>query len=354
MRKMDRRVFALLTTVISLLVLSSGVLGYQIGKGTWSKRNLPERIEAIDVKLVVSSLQPEDGVFEHFDRLSFSGTVYDEKGSPVETASLILTDEDGKPLSPAFLQKASYAFSDVEQGQYTLTVTWLGGETVLNLHITKTQEQLEPALTLQNDGSYQLTTYPSLRTLALNTLVDKGRATLKLADSQPIGFAAYQLWDQETPAHIFSERLGNQGVRTFDGMNVIAPGSNGTFIFAIENPEAYPVEYSITLSHEDENSPRLPVRYRLINDVIPPELAREEDFILGKQWRAAEDTVLPSVWLAPDSARFYTLQWQWDPSDNAVDTAIGTQQGHPVYRLRIYVHQVIDLPQDTQKGYHAP
>lgn len=354
MRKMDRRVLTLLVAVISLLVLSSGVLGYQIGKGTWSGRNLPQRVEPIDAKLVVSSLQPEDGRFEHFDRLSISGTMYDSKGAPIETATISLVDEDGKALSPVFLQKASYAFSDVEQGHYTLTVNWLGGESVLNLHITKTQEQLEPTLTTLTDGGYTLTTYPSLRTLALNILLDKGSATLRLADSAPIGLAAYQMWDQDTPATIFTERLGNHGVRTIDGMNVVAPGSNGTFLFAVENPEEYPVEYIISLKHEDENSPSLPMRYRLINDAIPPDLAREEDFIQGKQWRTAEDTVLQSVWIAPDSARFYTLQWQWDPSDDTVDTAIGTQQGRPLYRLRIYVTQMIDLPEESLLGKQSP
>lgn len=140
-----------------------------------------------------------------------------------------------------------------------------------------------------------------------------------------------QKWTQSTAIDIFSERAGNSGVTTIDGKNVIAPGSHGKYLFRIKNEESSSVKYSIVLTDDDENSPKLPMRYRLMKGVYG------DGYIGGSDWKKASELSVTDSKLGAGEYTYYTLEWKWDSKDDKEDTAIGTQTGDPVYILEIKI-----------------
>lgn len=140
------------------------------------------------------------------------------------------------------------------------------------------------------------------------------------------------VWSQSTSVDIFAQRDGNHGVSTLDGKNVIAPGSFGKYIFKVKNTESYPLKYNVDLQEVDQNSPKLPMRYRLKEGLVG------ENYMGGNDWKRAEDIKVLETTLAVNGERFYTLEWKWATSDNATDTQIGTQTNNPIYILDIIIN----------------
>ncbi len=141
-----------------------------------------------------------------------------------------------------------------------------------------------------------------------------------------------QPWTQTTSVDIFAERPGNSGVRNIDGVNVIAPGAVGKYIFKLKNPENYPLVFNIVLSETDQNTPPLLMRYRLKPSVSG------EDYIGGSSWKKASEIKAGSALLAADGEVYYTLEWKWLTTDDATDTALGMQKGNPIYILDIIIN----------------
>lgn len=144
-------------------------------------------------------------------------------------------------------------------------------------------------------------------------------------------FAPAQVWAGLTAVDLFAERAGNVGVQTIGGKNVIAPGSYGSYVFRIKNPESKPLEYTILLSETDANNPNLPMVYRLKRG------SSGADYIDGSEWKSAEEIALGWTTISAGTVSYYTLDWKWDSSNNGVDTAIGTQTGSPAYILNIII-----------------
>lgn len=140
-----------------------------------------------------------------------------------------------------------------------------------------------------------------------------------------------RVWATLTTVDLFAERSGNFGVQTINGKNVIKPGSHGSYIFRIKNPEAWALEYLIDFSEADENNPRLPMKYRLRQGTSGT------NYIGGSDWRGAGSISLDWTQIPAGDVSDYTLEWKWDSSDDAVDTAIGMQDGTPVYILNILI-----------------
>ena len=131
---------------------------------------------------------------------------------------------------------------------------------------------------------------------------------------------------------LFAERSGNFGVQTIAGKNVIAPGSHGSYLFRVKNPESRPLEYKITLSETDENNPKLPMKYRLKNGTGGTE------YIGGDAWRSADSILVDWTNIGAGLVAYYTLEWRWDPANDSTDTAIGTQSGNTAYVLNIIIN----------------
>ena len=115
---------------------------------------------------------------------------------------------------------------------------------------------------------------------------------------------------------------------------MIATGSQGSFIFAVENPGSFPIEYAVSLREEFSGPYRLAMRYRVREDVL-----RAEDKEGWGEWLGADEVFVPFGLIQPGELRYYTLQWQWNPDNSALDTAIGTAGGQIGYRLHINVMQ---------------
>lgn len=340
--RLSRRVFTLLVIALALLMATTGVAGYIIGKGSIGAASVPGAGGA-QGQVYVSSLQPMDAPTTGFERVSWVGAVVDVNGHPLPGLRLGMTGpippRGYGSILPAHQDGQGFAFTELFQGSYRLQVAWQGGSADFDLEIRKTQQQERARLEHAPQGGYLLVAYPSTGVIAMDLVIKDGAITPRLHQEEAIALEVYQVWSQETHAHIFDERLGNYAVNTQGKLNYIAPGSNGTFIFAVNNPAAYPVEYRIGLRHEDENTPALPMVFRMYRDAVDISQTQPEDFLPDDRWRVAEDLVVSSVWIPAKTVYFYTLQWQWDPSDDVRDTAIGTQKGRPQYRLWIDVYQ---------------
>jgi hypothetical protein len=140
-----------------------------------------------------------------------------------------------------------------------------------------------------------------------------------------------QIWAHLTAVNLFAERAGNLGVRTIAGQNVISPGSRGVYTFRVKNPETKPLKYTISLSESDENNPRLPMEYRL------KQGTGGTNYIGDDTWKSANSISLTWTPIAPGAVSYYTLEWRWVSSDDSTDTAIGMQNGAPVYVLSIII-----------------
>lgn len=139
------------------------------------------------------------------------------------------------------------------------------------------------------------------------------------------------LWQQSTSVDIFAERPGNQGVQTIDGKSVIAPGSGGVYLFKIKNTNSFPIGYSIHLSEVNQNILELPMKYRILSGISGT------NYVGGADWKTAKNILVDSAGLNPDETAYYTLQWKWDNSNNALDTKIGEQKGTTLYIIDIVV-----------------
>lgn len=333
------RLRSLSLLLLALLALSTGVLGYQIGRGENNRLKRELGMPPLN-RVQVASLQPTQAPTTLFDRLSLFGSVQNQEGQPAADTSVSLL-QGGHMVASG--EAGSFAFTELMQGEYTLRVTPKGAQPLeAALSIVKTQRMEQASLTRGEDGRYTLMTAPSASSAALQLNLEENGLTLALSGEEPIGLKAYQLWERETQVHLFDERLGNQVVGSKDGISVAAPGSGGSFIFVVENPDPFPQECRIVLREEYVGTLRLPMRYRLRDDVLR---IQEEEW---GEWQKAEDILIPSVWVAPGELRYYTLQWMWDPSDNALDTAIGTRAEDYSYRLHVDVIQTIPLPHNLR------
>lgn len=145
------------------------------------------------------------------------------------------------------------------------------------------------------------------------------------------GTAASRVWTKATAIDIFAEREGNSGVRKIKGKNVIAPGAKGRYIFRIKNNEALTAVYSIALKETDQNNPKLPMRYRIRQGVSG------SNYIGGSDWKEAKDLLVTNAELAAGADTYYALEWQWGDQSDSENTAIGMQEGDPVYILEINI-----------------
>lgn len=135
------------------------------------------------------------------------------------------------------------------------------------------------------------------------------------------------VWNGNTQVEIFRvayENGENQiTVRSNEGDKVIAPGTENSYSFALENTADGPVEYSMTMkayfSHEDYP---IPVEVKVSRDT-------DKQYLLGSQTQFQDVLALNGVsdqgTLSRGNVMPYTISWQWPfEGDDAYDTLLGT------------------------------
>ena len=269
-----------------------------------------------------------------FDRLNLFGRVLGGDGQP-EPEALTSLVPDGSQAA-AGTAGAAFSYLDLEQGSYTLSAQLPEGEALsLRLTILKTETQGEGAkLAVDDTGAYTLSAAPAVSYARLDLRADQGQLLLSLSEERDIPLKAYQFWQRETEAYIFNQRSGEHSAANAGDRGLIAPGSSGSFIFAVENPGVFPTQYAISLSEVYSGPHRLPLRYRVKEDVL-----RAGDQGWGR-WQAAEDVSVPVLVIQPGELRYYTLQWMWDSADDKLDTAIGSAADNIRYKLHVNVTQI--------------
>ena len=223
------------------------------------------------------------------------------------------------------------------QQAYSLRLRLPGAELQTSLRLHKSQQISESALSQAPDGSWLLSTSPTTGSCLLQLSVQGDSLVLSLQESQPFDQPLYQLWAQQTPVNIFSQRAGNQLVwQGKDDIHTIAPGARGSFVFAVKNLDPYPAEYALRLRRDAHNLFDPPLSYRLRHDVSGDDYVSGDD-----QWYPPEDVLLRLRRAEPGQIDYYTLQWRWQSGDDALDTAIGMREGELWYRLFIEVIKTI-------------
>lgn len=110
----------------------------------------------------------------------------------------------------------------------------------------------------------------------------------------------------------------------FDGKSIIAPGSEGSYTFTVQNISDFPMEYEI--GFEEENLNGVPLEFRL----------KDSDGYLTEDWRSAAELADVREELANNSKTGYTLEWHWIfDGDDELDTAIGSDSAETPYVLKI-------------------
>ncbi|MCR5553884.1 MAG: hypothetical protein K6F08_03990 [bacterium] len=106
----------------------------------------------------------------------------------------------------------------------------------------------------------------------------------------------------------------------------IAPGDSGEYRFVINNANAHPIEYSITLTEHNENE--FSLRYRLMGETY---------VIGGEGYKDIGTITIPTKRLEAGQSQVYRLFWFWDPNvDDELDTLNGQYQSE--YKINISVN----------------
>lgn len=281
-------------------------------------------------------LSPGSGSF-HSYLVNIVGYVLYTDGTPYQYGEVELQSD---VMYATTDQNGYFEFRDVPEGTHTVSV--VQNDVVLascSVTVEKVSYIETAEIIFSGNNSYHILVPLVTISIDLHFVLDEG--TIYLAEdtvSSPQitvsddGSAPAEIWTQSTSVDIFAERPGNSGVNTIDGVNVIAPGSNGKYIFKIQNPDKFPVKFTLTLLEKDENNPELPMKYRLMEGVSG------NDYFGGDSWKSAGDISSEAVTLAAGEVNYYTLEWKWDSISDATDTVIGMQTGDPVYILEIVVN----------------
>lgn len=326
--KQARNKRLLLLVVFLLVTFSLCYLSYVIGRtGT----GIPYSGKIVDT----ITLSPGDGS-SHKYLFNIVGYVRYDDGTPYQNGTVELRSE---VLNATTDENGWFEFKNVSEGEHTISVLQ-NGIVIASCTITVERVSFVVSAEITKIGADSYRILVPIETIAVNLHLVLESDTLRLAEdtvTEPQitvtdDILPSQIWMQTTSVDIFAERPGNSGVSTINGANVIAPGSNGKYVFKVENPEKYPVKYTVTLIETDEHNPELPMKYRLMQGVSG------SGYVGGNEWKVAADISSASVSLAPGEHSYYTLEWKWDSTDDSTDTEIGMQGGNPVYILEIVIN----------------
>lgn len=113
-------------------------------------------------------------------------------------------------------------------------------------------------------------------------------------------------------------------VASSDGMDVIAPGTSGEYVFSIKNTDKTPVIYSVVLDGFfgiETTGNMLPISVRMKGS--------DGTYLIGSETLWSPISELKSIsdagTLKGNTARYYTIEWMWpfESGNDALDTMLG-------------------------------
>lgn len=122
-------------------------------------------------------------------------------------------------------------------------------------------------------------------------------------------------WKESDKLQIFNDTSLNN--------NRIAPNSNGTYKFIVQNETSENIRYN--LSFIEENEKNINMKFRLKIDNI---------YVIGNEneWIDISEMKVEDVLITSNSKTMYTLEWYWQNGEN--DTYIGKSE-HTEYSLNV-------------------
>lgn len=188
----------------------------------------------------------------------------------------------------------------------------------------------------------------------VTTVVTTRQDSLRSGPRQPVVLAAspfltqswFQVYDEntvwkgETDIEIFRASYKNgQGevtVKSMDGDKLLAPGTENTYSFTLENTGSEPLQYEMSME-----------AYFSDGEKVIPVVARVCDlsgrYLCGSEEEYADvlelNNVSDSGTLRAGYVQPYTLQWEWPfEGDDAYDTWLGNLAGEEDITLTIVIN----------------
>ena len=114
----------------------------------------------------------------------------------------------------------------------------------------------------------------------------------------------------------------------FDGKEMIAPKSSGTYQFCVKNESKNDIIYDIKFF--DEMQYFVNMKYKLKIDNI---------YIRGneKEYVGIDELNVKNIVVLKDSNNIYTLEWYWEDSDKE-DTTVGSKKENQYYTLSLQIN----------------
>ncbi len=129
-------------------------------------------------------------------------------------------------------------------------------------------------------------------------------------------------WTQQAEIDLFRPLDGS-------GDRQIAPGSEGYYLFRLENGRKSTVRFTLAIQ---EGRFHVPLEYRITDGETPS--------VVYSPWQTAsvtEETVSEGLELAGGTDGYYRIQWRWPfLGDDATDTALGRRDDR-IYTLRLTI-----------------
>lgn len=133
-----------------------------------------------------------------------------------------------------------------------------------------------------------------------------------------------QVWKTETAVDLFKASYKNADgvvtVKSADGSNVVAPGTEGSYTFSLKNTGDGPAKYKIWVeANLSSNMTGIPLQTRMSSD---------DGWMLGgkNSWEQAEalDDVSTTETINAGKSAEYTIYWQWpyEQGDDGADTGL--------------------------------
>ncbi len=116
------------------------------------------------------------------------------------------------------------------------------------------------------------------------------------------------LWEQYTEIDIFN------------GLDIVAPGSNGEFLYTLANDKDYDIEYAMEIDSNEDDTKLIPLQFRL--------RLLDGDYYGTGEWISAEELEDVTEIVDPGDSISYVLEWKWEyetgeDEDDAYDTMLG-------------------------------
>lgn len=115
--------------------------------------------------------------------------------------------------------------------------------------------------------------------------------------------------------------------KKFNNQKIIAPKSNGTYTFCVENISGKDVTYSINFEDEMETFVNMKYRLKIDNEYVKGD---NDTYVDVKNLNLSEIVALK------DSMKLFTLEWYWK-DDDVNDTKVGTKKDDQYYTLKFEI-----------------